>query len=63
MKRSRSDSAREGSCCDSAIKALIPRPVLVRVYSSGFPRVLNAILVAKRVFEERDIDPLTARGA
>jgi hypothetical protein len=24
----------------------------------GFPRVLNAILVAKRVFEERDVDPL-----
>jgi 4-carboxymuconolactone decarboxylase len=26
---------------------------------TGFPRVLNAIFVAKRVFEERDIDPLT----
>jgi 4-carboxymuconolactone decarboxylase len=26
---------------------------------TGFPRVLNAILVAKRVFEERDVDPLT----
>jgi 4-carboxymuconolactone decarboxylase len=25
---------------------------------TGFPRVLNAILVAKRVFEERDVDPL-----
>ena len=25
---------------------------------TGFPRVLNAILVAKRVFEERDLDPL-----
>jgi 4-carboxymuconolactone decarboxylase len=26
---------------------------------TGFPRVLNAILAAKRVFEERDVDPLT----
>jgi 4-carboxymuconolactone decarboxylase len=26
---------------------------------TGFPRVLNAIFVAKRVFEERDVDPLT----
>jgi 4-carboxymuconolactone decarboxylase len=26
---------------------------------TGFPRVLNAILVAKRVFEERHVDPLT----
>jgi 4-carboxymuconolactone decarboxylase len=26
---------------------------------TGFPRVLNATLVAKRVFEERDVDPLT----
>jgi 4-carboxymuconolactone decarboxylase len=26
---------------------------------TGFPRVLNAILVAKRVFEQRDVDPLT----
>ena len=25
---------------------------------TGFPRVLNAILVAKRVFEERGVDPL-----
>jgi alkylhydroperoxidase/carboxymuconolactone decarboxylase family protein YurZ len=25
---------------------------------TGFPRVLNAILVAKRVFEERDVDPM-----
>jgi 4-carboxymuconolactone decarboxylase len=25
---------------------------------TGFPRVLNAIFVAKRVFEERDADPL-----
>jgi 4-carboxymuconolactone decarboxylase len=25
---------------------------------TGFPRVLNAIVVAKRVFEERDADPL-----
>jgi 4-carboxymuconolactone decarboxylase len=25
---------------------------------TGFPRVLNAIFVAKRVFEERDLDPL-----
>jgi 4-carboxymuconolactone decarboxylase len=25
---------------------------------TGFPRVLNAILVAKRVFAERNIDPL-----
>jgi 4-carboxymuconolactone decarboxylase len=25
---------------------------------TGFPRVLNAILVAKRVFAERDLDPL-----
>jgi 4-carboxymuconolactone decarboxylase len=25
---------------------------------TGFPRVLNAIFVAKRVFEERDVDPL-----
>jgi 4-carboxymuconolactone decarboxylase len=27
---------------------------------TGFPRVLNAIFVAKRVFEERDVDPLNA---
>jgi 4-carboxymuconolactone decarboxylase len=26
---------------------------------TGFPRVLNAIFVAKRVFEERDVEPLT----
>jgi 4-carboxymuconolactone decarboxylase len=26
---------------------------------TGFPRVLNAIFVAKRVFEERDVDPQT----
>jgi 4-carboxymuconolactone decarboxylase len=26
---------------------------------TGFPRVLNAILVAKRVFEERGVSPLT----
>jgi 4-carboxymuconolactone decarboxylase len=26
---------------------------------TGFPRVLNAIVVAKRVFEEREVDPLT----
>jgi 4-carboxymuconolactone decarboxylase len=26
---------------------------------TGFPRVLNAIFVAKRVFEERNLDPLT----
>jgi 4-carboxymuconolactone decarboxylase len=26
---------------------------------TGFPRALNAILVAKRVFEERDLDPQT----
>lgn len=26
---------------------------------TGFPRVLNAIFVAKRVFEARDVDPLT----
>lgn len=25
---------------------------------TGFPRVLNAIFVAKRVFAERDVDPL-----
>jgi 4-carboxymuconolactone decarboxylase len=25
---------------------------------TGFPRVLNAIFVAKRVFEERSVDPL-----
>jgi 4-carboxymuconolactone decarboxylase len=25
---------------------------------TGFPRVLNAIFVAKRVFEERNVDPL-----
>ena len=25
---------------------------------TGFPRVLNAIFVARRVFEERDVDPL-----
>jgi 4-carboxymuconolactone decarboxylase len=25
---------------------------------TGFPRVLNAIFVAKRVFEKRDVDPL-----
>jgi 4-carboxymuconolactone decarboxylase len=25
---------------------------------TGFPRVLNAIFVAKRVFQERDVDPL-----
>jgi 4-carboxymuconolactone decarboxylase len=29
---------------------------------TGFPRVLNAILVAKRVFEERAVDPLTDQG-
>lgn len=28
---------------------------------TGFPRVLNAIFVAKRVFEERDVDPLADR--
>jgi hypothetical protein len=26
---------------------------------TGFPRVLNAIFAVKRVFEERDVDPLT----
>jgi 4-carboxymuconolactone decarboxylase len=26
---------------------------------TGFPRALNAIFVAKRVFEERDVSPLT----
>lgn len=26
---------------------------------TGFPRVLNAILVAKRVFQERNVDPLS----
>jgi 4-carboxymuconolactone decarboxylase len=26
---------------------------------TGFPRVLNATLAAKRVFEERDLDPLS----
>jgi 4-carboxymuconolactone decarboxylase len=30
---------------------------------TGFPRVLNAILVAKRVFEERDLDPLNETEA
>jgi 4-carboxymuconolactone decarboxylase len=29
---------------------------------TGFPRVLNAILVAKRVFEERDLDPLNSEA-
>lgn len=29
---------------------------------TGFPRVLNAIFVAKRVFAERDIDPLREDG-
>jgi 4-carboxymuconolactone decarboxylase len=28
---------------------------------TGFPRVLNAIFVAKRVFEERNVSPLDAR--
>jgi 4-carboxymuconolactone decarboxylase len=27
---------------------------------TGFPRVLNAIFVAKRVFQERDVSPLAA---
>jgi 4-carboxymuconolactone decarboxylase len=27
---------------------------------TGFPRVINAIFVAKRVFEERGVDPLTS---
>jgi 4-carboxymuconolactone decarboxylase len=26
---------------------------------TGFPRVLNAIFVAKRVFAERNVDPLS----
>jgi 4-carboxymuconolactone decarboxylase len=26
---------------------------------TGFPRVLNAVFVAKRVFAERDVDPLS----
>jgi 4-carboxymuconolactone decarboxylase len=30
---------------------------------TGFPRVLNAISVAKRVFEERKVSPLNAEGA
>jgi 4-carboxymuconolactone decarboxylase len=29
---------------------------------TGFPRVLNAIFVAKRVFEERDVDALNDEG-
>ena len=29
---------------------------------TGFPRVLNAIFVAKRVFEERDVDPLNDKA-
>jgi 4-carboxymuconolactone decarboxylase len=27
---------------------------------TGFPRVLNAIIVAKRVFQERGVSPLAA---
>jgi 4-carboxymuconolactone decarboxylase len=30
---------------------------------TGFPRVLNAIFVAKRVFEERKVSPLDDAGA
>lgn len=30
---------------------------------TGFPRVLNAIFVAKRVFEERKVSPLNDAGA
>jgi 4-carboxymuconolactone decarboxylase len=30
---------------------------------TGFPRVLNAIFVAKRVFEERNVSPLDGAGA
>jgi 4-carboxymuconolactone decarboxylase len=29
---------------------------------NGFPRVLNAIFVAKRVFQERDVDPLNGEA-
>ena len=31
--------------------------------NTGFPRVLNAIFVAKRVFEERDVDPVMAEAS
>jgi 4-carboxymuconolactone decarboxylase len=30
---------------------------------TGFPRALNAIFVAKRVFEERNVSPLNDEGA
>jgi hypothetical protein len=30
---------------------------------TGFPRVLNAIFVAKRVFEKRNASPLTDEAA
>jgi 4-carboxymuconolactone decarboxylase len=36
----------------------IVEAILHCVPYTGFPRVLNAIFVAKRVFQERDVDPL-----
>jgi alkylhydroperoxidase/carboxymuconolactone decarboxylase family protein YurZ len=29
---------------------------------TGFPRVLNAVFVAKRVFAERNVDPLAGEA-
>jgi 4-carboxymuconolactone decarboxylase len=37
----------------------IVEAILLCIPDTGFPRVLNAIFVAKRVFEERDIDPMS----
>lgn len=43
---------------------LTPREVVEAILHcipyTGFPRVLNAILVAKRVFQERGVSPLAA---
>lgn len=38
------------------------RPSELHPYT-GFPRVLHAIFVARRVFEERDVSPLTDEGS
>jgi 4-carboxymuconolactone decarboxylase len=37
----------------------IVEAMLACIPSTGFPRVLNAVIVAKRVFEERRVTPLT----
>jgi 4-carboxymuconolactone decarboxylase len=37
--------------------------VMLHCPYTGFPRVLNAIFVAKRVFEEREASPLTDEDA